>query len=60
MKPVSLFELSVQFRLIWLDDTAVAVRPLGTAGVGVGVGVGLAVGVGVGVGGGGEFPLPES
>ena len=35
MKPVSLVELSVQFRLIWLDDTAVGVRPLGAAGVGV-------------------------
>jgi len=32
LKPVSLVELSVQFRLIWLDDTAVAVRPLGAAG----------------------------
>ena len=52
MKPVSLVELSVQFRLIWLDDTAVAVRPLGAAGVGVGVGVG--------VGGGGKLPLRQS
>jgi hypothetical protein len=50
--PVSLFERSVQDRLIWLDDTAAAVRFVGAAGagVGVGVGVGVAVGVGVGVG----------
>jgi hypothetical protein len=27
--PVSLFELSFQDRLIWLDDTAVAVRFVG-------------------------------
>jgi hypothetical protein len=62
LKPVSFVELSVQLRLIWLDDAAVAVRPLGAAGVGVGValgvGVGVAVGVGVGVGVG--LPLPES
>jgi hypothetical protein len=45
-----LFERSVQDRLIWLDDAAVAVRFVGAAGVGVGVGVGVAVGVGVGVG----------
>ena len=52
MNPVSLLELSVQDRLILLDDTAVAVRLVGTAGVrpGVGVGVGVAVGVAVGVG----------
>jgi hypothetical protein len=35
--------------LIWLDDTAVAVRFVGAAGVGLGVAVGLGVGVGVGV-----------
>ena len=29
LNPVSLFELSVQDRLIWLDDTAVAVRFVG-------------------------------
>jgi len=68
LKLVSLFELSVQDRLIWLDDAAVAVRFVGAAGVdvgvgvgagvdvalgvGVGVGVGLGVGVGVGLGGG--------
>jgi hypothetical protein len=46
---VSLFELSVQERLIWLDDTAVAVRSVGGAGVGLAVGVGVAVGVGIGV-----------
>jgi hypothetical protein len=44
-----LFELSVQERLIWLDETAVAVRFVGAAGVGVGVGVEVGVGVGVGV-----------
>jgi Flp pilus assembly protein protease CpaA len=30
--PVSLFELSCQVRLIWLVETAVAVRLLGAAG----------------------------
>jgi hypothetical protein len=50
VNPVSLFELSVQDRLIWLDDTAVAVRFVGAAGVGVGVAVGVGVGVGLGVG----------
>src|SRR4026207_1389778 len=50
LNPVSLFELSVQDRLIWLDDTAVAVRFVGAAGVGVGVAVGVGVGVGLGVG----------
>jgi hypothetical protein len=50
LNPVSLFELSVQDRLIWLRDTAVAVRFVGARGVGVGVGVD--VGVGVGLGGG--------
>ena len=39
LNPVSLFELSVQDRLIWLDDAAPAVRFVGAAGVGVGVGV---------------------
>ncbi len=32
LNPVSLLELSVQERLIWLDETAVAVRSLGAAG----------------------------
>jgi hypothetical protein len=63
LKPASLFELSVQDRLIWLRDTAVALRFVGASGVGVGVavgvgvgvagvavGVGVAVGLGVGVG----------
>jgi len=50
LNPVSLFELSVHDRLIWLDDAAVAVRLLGAAGVGVGVGVAVGLGVGVGVG----------
>ena len=40
MKPVSSFELSVQDRLIWLEDAATAVRLVGDAGkVGVGGGV---------------------
>ena len=50
LNPFSLFEWSVQDRLIWLEDTAVAVRFVGAAGVGIGVAVGLGVGVGVGVG----------
>jgi hypothetical protein len=50
LKPVSLFELSVHDRLIWLDDTASAVRFVGAAGVGVGVGPGVGVGVAVGLG----------
>ena len=49
LNPVSLFELSVQERLIRLDDTAVATRFVGAAKVGVGVGVGVAVAVAVGV-----------
>jgi hypothetical protein len=49
LNPVSLFELSVQDRLIWLDDTVVAVRFVGASGVGVGVAVGVGVGVGAGV-----------
>jgi hypothetical protein len=40
-----LFELLVQDRLIWLDETAVAVRFVGAAGVAVGVGVGVGTGV---------------
>jgi hypothetical protein len=55
-KPVSLFELSVHARFIWVCDTAVAVRPDGAGvgvrhgvAVGVGVSVGVAVDVGVGV-----------
>jgi hypothetical protein len=50
LKPVSLFELSLQDRLIWLDDTAVAIRFVGAAGVGLAVNVGVGVGVGLGVG----------
>jgi hypothetical protein len=50
LNSVSLFELSVQDRLIWLDDTAVAVRFVGASGVGVAVGLGLGVGLGAGVG----------
>ena len=50
LKPVSLLELSVQERLIWVDETAVALRFVGAAGIGVGLGVGAGLGVGVGVG----------
>jgi hypothetical protein len=50
INPVSLFELSLHERLIWLDDTAIAVRFVGAAGVGIGVGVGVGVAVGLGVG----------
>ena len=57
LNPVSFVELSAQARLIWLEETAVAVRPLGAAGtvaaVGVAVGgvtTGVAVLVGVRVG----------
>jgi hypothetical protein len=50
LNPVSLFELSVQDRLIWLDDAAVALRFVGARGVGLAVGVGVGVGVGLGVG----------
>jgi hypothetical protein len=50
LNPVSLFELSVQERLIWPDEIAVALRFVGAAGVGLGVGVGDGVVVGVGVG----------
>ena len=42
LKPVSLFELSVQLRFIWLPEAAVAVRPDGAAGA-VPVVVALAV-----------------
>jgi hypothetical protein len=59
LNPVSLFELSVQERLIWLDDTAVAVRFVGAAGIelGVAVGVGVDVDVGLGLGVGGGVPV---
>ena len=41
VKPVSLFELSAQDRLICFDDAAAATRFVGAAGIpGVGVGVG--------------------
>ena len=40
LNPTSLDELSVQARLILLDDTAVAVRLEGASMTGVGVGVG--------------------
>ena len=35
LNPVSLFELSAQDKLIWLDDAAATVRFVGAAGVGV-------------------------
>ena len=47
LNPVWLFELSVQDRLIRLDDAAVAVRFVGAAGVVVGVGVGVGVLLGI-------------
>ena len=50
LNSVSFSELSAQDRSISLDDTAVAIRLLGAAGVGVGVGVAVGVGVGVSVG----------
>ena len=50
LKPLSLLDMSVHARFIWLLDTAVAVKLAGAAGVAVGVGVGVGVDVGVGVG----------
>jgi hypothetical protein len=61
LNPVSSFELSCHARLIWLVDTAVAVRSDGATGglphgvevgAGVGVGGGVIVALGVGVGDG--------
>jgi len=60
VNPVSLLELSVHPRFIWLEDAAAAVRLVGAAGVGVGVGVGVGEGVALGVGVGVGLPLPES
>ena len=57
LNPVSLSELSVQDRLTWLDDTAVAERFEGAPGVAIGVGVGVEVGVAVAVGVGVEVGL---
>lgn len=48
--PVSFVELSVQVKLIWVDETAVATNADGGLGEVHGVGVGVAVGTGVGVG----------
>jgi hypothetical protein len=48
LKPVSLVELSVQARLILLDEIALAVRFVGANGAGVAVGLGVGVGVGDG------------
>ena len=50
-----MFELSVQFKLIWVEETTVSTRLLGAAavvqvGVGVGVEFGVTVAVAVGVG----------
>jgi hypothetical protein len=42
-KSVSLFELSVHERVIWLDGLAVATRFVGAAGEGPEVGVGVGV-----------------
>jgi hypothetical protein len=51
LTPDSLDELSVHDRLIWLEETAVASRPLGARGrLPTGVGVGLETVVGVDVG----------
>lgn len=50
LNPLSLPDMSVHARFIWLVDTAVAVRLAGAEGIGVGVGVGVGIGVGVGVG----------
>ena len=64
LNPVSLLELSLHESWTFVDETRLAIKFLGAAGVevgvgvgvgfgvGVGVGVGLGVGVGVGVGGG--------
>jgi hypothetical protein len=52
LKPDSFGDLSVHDRLIWLEETAVASRPLGARGrlpTGVGVGLETVVGVRVGV-----------
>ncbi len=49
LNPLSLPELSVHARLIWVEEAAVAVRLVGAAGVKVGVGVAVGVGVGLGV-----------
>ena len=40
LNPLSLLELSIHAKFICPEDAAVAVRPVGAAGVGVGVGVG--------------------
>lgn len=45
LKAVSLFALSVQDKVILLDDTEVAVRLVGAAGAEAGVGVGVGVDV---------------
>ena len=44
MNPVSFVELSVQDRLIWLEETATAFRLVGALGVGVALGAGVGVG----------------
>ena len=58
MNPVSLLELSVQERLIWLAETAVAVKFEGAdeTGDAVGEGVGVRIGVEAGVGAGNGGP----
>ena len=56
LNPLSFVELSIQERLIRLEDTSAAFKLDGAAGIGdgveLGVGLGLAVGLGVGVGAG--------
>ena len=65
LKPVSLVELSVQLRLIWLDETAAAVREdgavggRGVGGKGVGDGEGRGMGEGLGEGDGVGLGLGE-
>ena len=44
LNPVSFVELSVQDRLIWLEETATAFRLVGALGVGVALGAGVGVG----------------
>jgi hypothetical protein len=52
LKPLSLVELSVQERLIRLEEATAAFRLDGGLGVGFGDGVGVGTGVGVADGGG--------
>ena len=59
LNPVSIPELSFQLRLIWLEETAVAVRVLGDANdpaLGCGTGIVRVAGVGAGIVG--SHPVP--